>query len=102
MESTAPDSDRPEAREPALRAHLRRELVIFAIAALLGFVIVPLLIWMAGHSALGAYNHGGAGRLLADFMTGLAHGSPIFWSVALAPYVLILLARFIYSQVRGR
>ena len=35
------------------------------------------------------YSHGGAGQLLADFMNGLRHGSPVFWAVALGPYVMI-------------
>jgi hypothetical protein len=101
LESAAPDSELPE-EEPASRVRLRRELVICGIACLAGFLIAPLVIWMVGHSVLGAYNPGGPGRLLADFMTGLAHGSPIFWAVALGPYALILLARLIYSQARGR
>lgn len=101
MESTAPDADLPDEETPASRRHLLRELVIFAVAAVAGFVVVPLLIWTVGHSALGPYNPGGPGRLLADFMSGLAHGSPIFWAVALGPYVLTLLVRFLYSQVRG-
>jgi hypothetical protein len=101
LESTAPDSDLPEEDVPAGRRHLIRELVIFAVAGLVGFLIVPLLIWTAGHSALGPYNHGGAGALLADFMGGLAHGSPIYWAVALGPYALALLVRFLYSQARG-
>jgi hypothetical protein len=101
LESTAPDADLPDEEMPASRRHLLRELVIFAVAAVAGFLVVPLLIWTVGHSALGPYNPGGAGRLLADFMSGLAHGSPIFWAVALGPYVLTLLVRFLYSQVRG-
>ena len=102
MESTAPESAVPDDEVPESRRHLVRELVIFAVAALAGFLIVPLLIWTVGHSALGPYNHGGAGRLLADFMSGLAHGSPIYWAVALGPYALTLLVRFLYSQARGR
>jgi hypothetical protein len=102
LESAAPDSDLPDPDEPDGRAHLRRELVIFGIACLAGFLIAPLLIWTAGHSALGPYNPGGPGRLLADFMTGLAHGSPIYWAVALGPYALILLARLLYSTARAR
>jgi hypothetical protein len=101
VESTAPDSVLPEEAPPASRRHLIRELLIFAIAAIAGFLIVPLLIWTVGHRALGPYNQGGAGRLLADFMSGLAHGSPIYWAVALGPYALTLLVRFLYSQVRG-
>jgi hypothetical protein len=102
LESTAPDSGVTDEEVPPRRRHLRRELVILAIAALVGFLCVPLLIWTVGHSALGPYNHGGAGALLADFMAGLGHGSPIYWAVALGPYALTLLARFLYSQARGR
>jgi hypothetical protein len=101
LESTAPDTDLPEEEVPASRRHLIREVVIFAVAALAGFLVVPFLIWTVGHSMLGAYNHGGAGRLLADFMSGLAHGSPIYWAVALGPYALTLLVRFLYAQARG-
>ena len=102
MESTAPDPDLPEEDVPPGRRHLIRELVIFAVAGVAGFLIVPLLIWTVGHSALGPYNPGGPGRLLADFMRGLAHGSPIYWAVALGPYALLLLVRFLYLQARGR
>jgi len=101
LESTAPDSDLPEDDLPPSRRHLVRELVIFAVAAVVGFLIVPLLIWTMGHAALGPYNHGGPGGLLADFMSGLAHGSPIYWAVALGPYALTLLVRFLYAQARG-
>jgi hypothetical protein len=102
LQSTAPDSDLPDAEAPVGGLHLRRELVIFGMACLTGFLIVPLLIWTVGHSALGPYNRGGPGKLLADFMTGLAQGSPIFWAVALGPYLLTLFVRFLYSQVRTR
>jgi hypothetical protein len=102
LESTASDSDLPEDEVPESRRRLRRELLILAAAGVVGFLIVPLLIWTVGHSALGAYSHGGPGRLLADFMSGLAHGSPIYWAVALGPYALTLLARFLYAQARGR
>jgi len=102
LESTAPDSDVPEDDPPLRRRHWLRELVIFAVAAVVGFLIVPLLIWSMGHATLGPYNHGGPGGLLADFMSGLAHGSSIYWAVALGPYALTLLVRFLYSQARCR
>ena len=102
MESTAPESDVPQEDLAPSRRHWVRELVIFAVAAVVGFLIVPLLIWSMGHATLGPYNPGGPGRLLADFMSGLAHGSSIYWAVALGPYALTLLVRFLYSQARGR
>jgi hypothetical protein len=102
LQSTAPDCAGPPAEESASRLHLRRELVILGVACLVGFLLMPLLIWTVGHSALGPYTHGGAGRLLADFMAGLAHGSPIFWAVALGPYLFALLVRLLYAQARRR
>ena len=58
-----PDSARPAPEEPASRLQLPRELLILGVACLVGFVIVPLLIWTVGHSVLGPYNHGGAAAL---------------------------------------
>jgi hypothetical protein len=52
--------------------------------------------------SLGSYAHGGAFRLLADYLKGLSQGSPIFWAVALGPYVMVLLLRFLVSQLRPR
>jgi hypothetical protein len=103
LESAAPDSDLPDEEAPQSRYRYRllRELLILAVAALVGFLLMPFLIWTVGHSALGPYNHGGPGGLLADFMSGLAHGSLIYWAVALGPYAFTLLVRFLYSQARG-
>jgi hypothetical protein len=83
LESAAPDSDLPDEEAPQSRYRYRllRELLILAVAALVGFLLMPFLIWTVGHSALGPYNHGGPGGLLADFMSGLAHGSLIYWAV---------------------
>ena len=102
LESAAPDSDLADSDPPAGRLRVRRELVILAAALLTGFVIAPLLIWTAGHFTLGPYNHGGPGRLVADYMSGLAHGSTIFWAVALGPYLLTLVVRSLYFLARSR
>jgi len=90
-----------EAEEaPAATHWVRRELLIALVAAFVGFVAAPLAIYAVGHAFLGSYNRGGAGQLLADFMNGLAHGSPVFWAVAVGPYVMTLLARILYEQAR--
>jgi hypothetical protein len=101
LEAPAPEPDLPEDADVATHP-VRRELLIGLIGALAGFIVAPLAIYGVGHAFLGSYNRGGAGKLLADFMSGLAHGSPIFWSVALGPYVMTLLVRLLYAQVRGR
>jgi hypothetical protein len=79
-----------------------RELVIAAAALLAGLLPAPLLISLVGHSVLGPYARGGAGRLLADYFAGLAHGDLAFWAVALGPYVMTLLVRLLYVLARRR
>lgn len=98
METTAPEPD----ELPVSRRRLIRELVIGGSAILVGLLVAPLLIYMMGHASLGAYAHGGAARLFADYFTGLGHGAPVFWAVALGPYVMFLLVRLIYSAARRR
>jgi len=95
---------------PATRnslALLRRELLILGIALACGLLAIPLLIWVVGNRILGPYTHtqdptAGTGpmRLLADYFGGLAHGSIIFWCVAVGPYILVTLARALYAFVR--
>jgi hypothetical protein len=84
----------------------RRELIILAAALLWGLVPMPLLIWVAGNRVLGPYAHGqnthaGPFALLADFFVGLAHGSAVFWAVALGPAVLLVLLRLFLRAVRA-
>lgn len=92
--------------EPLARLHdtyvaqpqVRRELIIYGAALLVGLVLMPFLIWFAGNRVLGPYTHAqnpraGPFALFADYMVGLAHGSAVFWVVALGPALLLLLAR---------
>ena len=84
----------------------RRELVIFGLALLCGLIVMPFLIWFAGSRVLGPYTHGqntraGPFALVADFFLGLAHGSAVFWAVALGPAVLLLLIRLFVALVRA-
>jgi hypothetical protein len=84
----------------------RRELVIFGAALACGLFLVPLLIWTAGNRVLGPYTHGqnvhaGPFALLADFLVGLAHGSIIFWGVALGPALIVLFVRLLYALIRS-
>jgi hypothetical protein len=92
-----PDDDLPVSRSRALR-----ELVIGGSAIVVGLLIAPLAIFMVGHQTLGPYPHGGAGRLLADYYAGLGRGAPVFWAIALGPYVMTLLVRLLYHLARRR
>ena len=84
----------------------RRMLTLFGAALALGLFVVPLLIWLAGHRALGPYTHGDNPRALgplalyADYFSGLAHGWLGYWTVALGPAVLLFLARLWLTLMR--
>jgi hypothetical protein len=99
--SPTEDDDEP----PRLPPWVRRELIIYGAALLLGLVGVPLLIWVGGNRVLGPYTHGqnlhaGPLALLQDFYLGLLHGSAVFWVVALGPAVLLLLLRLFIRYIR--
>jgi hypothetical protein len=91
--------------ERKFRAIVRRELLFLGIALACGFVLIPLAIWLVGNRILGPYTHGlepagGPMRLLGDFFEGLAHGSVIFWCVALGPYFLLWFVRLFWGVIR--
>ncbi|HVH84909.1 MAG TPA: hypothetical protein VM713_11405, partial [Steroidobacteraceae bacterium] len=66
---------------------------------------MPFLIWAGGNRVLGPYAHGdnpkaGPWALFADYVVGLAHGSAVFWVVALGPLALVLLIRGFLAFLR--
>jgi hypothetical protein len=69
------------------------ELLTLAVSLVIGVVVMPCVIFLVGHLTLGEYAHGGVFAFWRDFVSGLAHGSEAFWFVALAPYLLLWLAR---------
>lgn len=84
----------------------QRELIVLAAAVAFGVLVMPLLIWVAGNRALGPYAHGdnprgGPWALFADYVVGLAHGSAVFWLVALGPALLLLLIRGFLALLRA-
>lgn len=89
------------ARRP--RAH--RVLIVAAAALAVGILAMPFLIWAVGNRFLGPYAHGdnpkaGPWALFADYVVGLAHGSAVFWVVALGPLALVLLIRGFLAFLR--
>lgn len=99
--------------EPLVRARrsfdaqprVRRELIVFGPALIFGLVIVPLLIWSVGTRVLGPYTRGTDVHdrplaLLGDFFVGLAHGSTVFWLVALGPALFVALIRLLALLIR--
>jgi hypothetical protein len=84
----------------------RREAALFGGALALGLLVIPLLIWIVGHRALGPYSRGDDPRglgplaLYGDYFSGLAHGWLGYWVVALGPALLLLLARLWLTLLR--
>ena len=111
--STPPPSLRADPRERFERLRerytelprLQRAGVLYVAALLFGLLAMPFLIWLAGSRVLGPYSHGqnthaGPLALLSDYLVGLAHGSAVFWLVALGPAALLLLIRLFISLLR--
>lgn len=83
----------------------QREGLILGLALIAGLLVMPFLIWFAGSHVLGPYAHGqnthaGPFALLSDYLVGLAHGSAVFWAVALGPALLLLLLRMLIAVLR--
>ncbi|HTV49579.1 MAG TPA: hypothetical protein VME21_00235 [Steroidobacteraceae bacterium] len=85
----------------SLARTVRRELIWLACALLLGLLIVPVLIDLAGARTLGAYAGGTLQDFFVHFYRGLGSGSPGFWMVALGPYVILLAARGLWALLRS-
>jgi hypothetical protein len=86
--------------------HVRRELIVYGAALGLGLLLMPFLIWFAGNRVLGPYVHGqnthaGPFALFTDYWVGLAHGSAVFWAVALGPALLLFLVRLFVRLYRA-
>jgi hypothetical protein len=79
---------------------LRRELYLLGGSFLVGFIVLPLLIYLAGMLTLGPYASGGLGAFFADFFGGLFRGWAPAWGVALGPYALVLFVRAIRFILR--
>jgi hypothetical protein len=74
-----------------LAGGLVREVILAALALLVGFGLMPILIFLAGSSALGRYDGASVGAMFSSLYQGFTHGSPASWIVLLGPYGLYLL-----------
>jgi hypothetical protein len=79
----------------------QRELALALLGLLLGLVLMPLLVWVAGVIALGPYANGGFGALFGDFLRGLAEGSFACWLVLAGPYLVLTLVRLLRLALQG-
>jgi hypothetical protein len=69
------------------------EAITFGLTLLVGLLIMPALIYLAGSHALNAYANGGLFNLYFDFFKGLVELRPSCWIVVAGPFVLLSLLR---------
>ena len=76
---------------------LRTQLILAAVGLVIGFVVLPALVYHVGLAVIGTYA-GGAHRLGSFYgalFADLTRGSSTAWILVGAPYVLLLLLRLI-------
>jgi hypothetical protein len=84
---------------------VQRELIVAGVGLAVGLLVMPFIVWAAGNRFLGPYTHGddprgGPWALFGDYVVGLAHGSAVFWVVALGPLALFMLIRGFLALLR--
>jgi hypothetical protein len=84
-----------------LTSRWSRELWLTGIALLTGFVLMPVLIFLAGSSLLGRYEGASVRRIYEAVYRGLETGSVASWIVLLGPYGLYLIFKGLRSWWRA-
>ena len=72
------------------------------IALLVGFALMPVLIFFAGSSLLGRYEGASVQRMYESVYRGLEAGSVASWIVLLGPYGLYLIFKGLRGLVAGQ
>ena len=72
-----------------------RELWLTGIALVIGFGLMPALIFLAGTSLLGRYEGASLSGFYENVYGGLEEGSVASWIVLLGPYGLYLMFRLL-------
>jgi hypothetical protein len=66
---------------------LVRELAIFSLCLVLGWLLIPVAIYLVGMRLLGPYEHGSYLQFVLDIAGGVLSGSWPFWLLVLGPYL---------------
>lgn len=82
---------------------IKRESAVLAFSAAVGFLLVPMAVFLTGQEVFGPYRDG-AGMLsfYADFQSGLLAGDPIPWIMFISPYFLVQWLRLLALPLRGQ
>jgi len=69
------------------------EAMTLGLAVLVGLLLMPALIYIAGHFTLKDYAHGGVFALYVDFLKGLFEPRESCWIVLAGPFAFLTLFR---------
>jgi hypothetical protein len=72
---------------------LKFEGMTLGLAVVVGLLVMPALIYVAGRFALKPYQNGSLFALYGDFFAGLVELKPSYWVVLLGPFVFLSLFR---------
>jgi len=76
------------------------EALILGVALLVGLLVMPALIYLAGSFTLEEYANGGVFALYFDFFKGLFEPRQSCWIVVAGPFVLLTLFRIFRLVLR--
>jgi hypothetical protein len=76
------------------------EALTAALALLVGLLVLPALIWIAGRYTLGAYSNGGVFALYFDFFKGLIQLRPSCWVALVGPFFFLTVFRLFRRLLR--
>lgn len=76
------------------------EGITLGLCLIVGLLVMPALIYLAGSLVLNAYANGGLFALYGDFLGGLAEGRPSCWIVLLGPFAFLSLFRLFRFVLR--
>ena len=77
------------------------ESMTLGLAVLFGLLVMPALVFLAGHVTLKPYANGGLFAFYFDFFKGLIEPRPAFWSVVAGPAVFFSLFR-LFRWILGK
>jgi hypothetical protein len=72
---------------------LNFEAITLGVMVLVGILVMPALIYLAGSLVLNAYANGGLFTFYADFLKGLVEFRASCWIVLAGPFVFLTLFR---------
>lgn len=77
------------------------EAMTLGLAVLIGLIVMPPLIYLAGYFTLKPYANGPLFVYYLDFYKGLIQPRPAFWSVVAGPAVFLYLLR-LFRWILGK